>query len=601
MSKSDAEINAEAVETLFSHRLPIVRNEVLSRLSTGPRIPNYGNLDLGRLRLETGQALNGSHPTARIKIEELTAELDRLQECGKQHLLLIRFSGDPQQLAALADPEHARNQLNQFHLADRFNQAHYVDINHVADDPVLAEVRHEPGRLLCKWVERRTWDQMVQTAPGVFNRVTHEARAVNFFDLNLITGAAEVKIQKLKSLALEYRNKKLQEYLQLASDTLGIKGFEPLRLSPAIRHLLSRSDIEMTRVRVKLENGGIWEGGMGDVCPEQPDQLRAAVNLECKWRAADGRTVRLGLDARISELRILNPCSPEQYRAILNDARAWSGDQQPPPETAVPVAVPTGSTPAGSTTQVPTPGQVPVPTTVPLSNQKQPGSTPEGQTPERKPVGSVVLGQPRLRKPETLLERLSRIVKEAKATTQEPLEEAETVKLVKDYVEVEKEKMAAGLGAAGIQAGLTSWTSKEAIETFLKHIKKVLAHEIKLYEQQLEQLTHDERLVFRLSITSIVLALALIIAGSVLIATGLLTFGILSGVVGLLSGSVWMLIQQLANRLEKRRNRLEEKLTERTDLLTAVESSLILGEVKAMQAVAERLWQFASAALPKNP
>lgn len=605
MPKSAEEIIDEAVETLFSYRLPIVR-EALGKLPE-PRIPGYGHLDLTRLRLETDQALNGVHPTARMKIDEVTAELDRLQEYGKQHLLLVRFSGDGQQLASLADPEHVKKQLSQIGMADRYNKAHYIDVNHVTDDPVLAEVRHEPGRLICKWVERRTWEEMVETDPGKYEKVTREARAVNFFDLNLVTGAAEVKIQKLKSLAVDHRHKKLQEYLQLASDTLGITGFKPLHLSPAIRHLLSRGDIERTRVRVKLASGGTWEGGgITDVCPEKPEQLRTAVNLEGKWRAHEGRTIRLGIDARISELRILNACSPDQYRAILNDARVWSGEPPMPPPPGTEVGPPDSPQPTPEQT---TPGQAAGPTigvpTRPESTPpgKGPGTTPPVSKPPEQPPQKTrpTESEPPVPKPETMLERLSRIVKESKATaTEEPLEGAETVKEVKDYVELEKERVAAGLGATRVQDGLTSWTSEAAVEIFLRHIKKVLADEIKLYQQQLDRLTQDERLVFRLFIASIIMALGFVLVGFVLIATGLLTVGILSSALGGLSGTGWVFIRQLANRLDKRRIRLEERAAERTNLLNAVESSLAQRSWDAMKEVAEKLWLFATAALPKS-
>lgn len=556
LSKPHRKQVAEAVDALFGYHLePFVRDFVRRHPAADadapappPRIA--ASLSERLLRQEIEAALNGEHPTVRLELGELRTYLDELQESGHQHVYLFEL------------PEPRCRDLDGFD-PDGFRAGSTAAwIAEAQDGPVPASVRFDPGgELVLGWVETRPYVQFMgfevdpETGIQTAKKVPREERAVSYFHLDLTSGEAELKIQKLQTGAVDARHQELVKYRALVTEVTGCEELFQLPLAPAIRRAMAERVSGLNRVTVVLPDGGRWTGGRSDRCPVDPSEVRAAVSLKYTLPAT---SVRIELDGRLDEVQVPNPCTPEQLRSILCQIRDWYHDavnEVPLPEP------PRGE---GGAVAVPVRG-------------------PE----EASPAGPD----------ERLLERMLRLLRQA--ITDQGRRAADdrygTLEAVREYLAAHPSD-----GDAGDTA--EAWTSKAACAQFLRHIERVASREQLLYESEIRLLHRDERLLFRLFLVAAIAALAFVLAGGAL-ALALpdwVELGTLTAVVGLISGGGSVLIRRGIQRVDDRLDRLRARQDQSRKALDAIQGALAISDPaeqsEAMQRVATMLCERALAA-----
>jgi hypothetical protein len=224
----------EAVETLARYnKSPYITDFI--KQQPKPRIVPH-KYDKAELCALIKQVLLGEYQGRKkyvLKLEELIAHLDRLQETGRQHLYSFRLpeEGRDKLLARLRNFEEVKDLLGG---EDELYKGGCL-VWDAKDRPKLAVVRHdrptgdsEPRRLLLKWVETRSfWVPQQATGTSEFEdageeegaekeaeeleestetqeerqnqrvqiRVLREERAITFFVVDLESGDCEFRIR----------------------------------------------------------------------------------------------------------------------------------------------------------------------------------------------------------------------------------------------------------------------------------------------------------------------------------------------------------------------------------------------------------------------
>jgi hypothetical protein len=557
LSEADERRVTDAVEALFSYNLdPFVRGFV--RAQPKPRIRS--DLAERLLRQEITQALLATHPEGhRLELARLLDYLDELQQSGNQHIFLLSLPEEKRgelvriasQLAALASPlsdadpvalhnGHAR-------LAERYNANRWIAESR--GGPALAAAFHANRHLLLKWVETRDFfekcdEEDPETGGRISRQLRREERAVNYFRLDLDSGEAEIKIQQLHTGAQAARLHELEKYRALAAEVTGCGSFVQPPLAPAIRRALSERRDGIGTVTVLLPAGGKWTGNLekGDECPVDPSEVTAAVSLDFDWQAKRTR-VRAELDGRIDEVRVPNPCTPEQLEGVLGQVRQWYRDAVSEPSPAS-KAVPSA-----------------------------------GSAVETEEVVAPVGGAPAA---DWLLHRILRLLKAALSPGEAaPPPSADGVdEAVREFVAAHKPETEgrAPVGAEEASPPQDAWYSRAAIEQFLRHIKRVAHREDQQYRRETSRLDRDGRMLFWLFFSAAVLALVIVGIGGVLVVVfpGRVAVPTLTALVGLATGGGSLLIHKGHKRLDDRLADLRRRQDGNRRVLDAVHAALAI-------------------------
>lgn len=543
----------ESVETLFSYTLKPFVHDFLAR-QPPPRIPTY--LNEGRMRDEVTAALLGTHQNSRIRLEDLVAYLDRLQESGRLHVFLLSVPRD--QIRRLSEAEEVKRRLAGKGVADRYSQNHFIF--HAREVPELSAVRHDPGRLVLKWVETRTWwkvrerDLDLEAGVQTVKSDQKEERSVSFFCLDLESGDAEVKIQKLRYDALTTRRRAFEQYRGLAVELLGCDALEQILLAPAIRRALGEG-VLISKAEAVLPDGSIWKGKPGGSLPVPHDSLRAAISLEYRHE----HKIRVGLDARVDEVQIHTSCQPDSLQAVLSQVRQWHAD-----------AV----------------ANAPLPAFDGPDDRERDGHGKRQEEKWHEQVGRL------------LRDALSRKRSSGQDVPDQDSDRDRILAAVREYVlshpaEADASKNQAPTEPEGTPQERASgpWHSQVAIEQFLRYIKRVADNTLRIDRQEIQRLQRNEQMVFGLFITAALVGVGIVIAAVILTLAGQvqLTIGIFSGLLGLLTNYVSVLLRNSSEPLERKRTRIEARNAETERVLQAIQAALAVGDLPAMRQVAEML------------
>jgi hypothetical protein len=263
-------------------------------------------------------------------LRRLVDFLDHRQEHGRQHVFLYQVDGEQQAyLETMADPQRLRKRLAALGLEDCVDQPRYVWGAHA---PRLVEIRtRETGVLLLKWVETRHW---LQAVPGQAEMVPRRQRAVHFFRVDLGTGAAELRLQRIERDLGHTLRKELETYRNLAGQLVDLHRFSPVLLEPAMRHFLVSDRFQVRGWRVEL-GGGQQVGGKGGGPKLLHTLLLAFRSFGVLWvrgnwcRARGERPLDLRLDGRSDEVRVRWETEKEPLDAFLGAVRERAPKQSP--------------------------------------------------------------------------------------------------------------------------------------------------------------------------------------------------------------------------------------------------------------------------------
>ena len=277
---------------------------------------------VGGLRPEVIGRLRGHLAAGEIKLDDAYDFLDELREHGRQHLFLFQIQHSHRDdLARL----HAQWDEAIPPVANAHRQAK-VSLADKPAAPVLTGIFETDHHLVFRWIETRAWEQAV---PGQTERKPRTERSVNFFRIDLRTGDAEIRIQKLRPHCEVPLLEELRIYRELVQQFVDLEHFSPFLLEPAMRRLLTARRMSVQRWRIDWPESEGRLGGSVDPGFVQSLLFRLAnyfaleVAGEWLFRRTRGspRRVRASLDGKNNEVQIPNRCIAEEEEVILHDIR----------------------------------------------------------------------------------------------------------------------------------------------------------------------------------------------------------------------------------------------------------------------------------------
>ena len=330
----------EAMENSFSrYHVPELR-DFLRRCN----LPVGGNRDV----LVKGIHQNLAQGT--VSLERAFDYIDEISENGEQHVFLFRIKRErrsyldrlkdlnyvwervsPQAgFSDQTDPPGDREEIPELY-KPRSRECLFFSHKMIAELPSLVAVYRRPepqDTLFFKWVETRYWARAVQDGNRIMQMKTFSERSVNFLCINLESGGAEIRIQKLNPNPEKALREELNLYRQLADQVVEFDAFIPLPVEPAIRRLLSSKEAKVVRWKVKWIDVGNLSGGI------DPGFVRnilkrfgnyTGVRLAADWlfdqNKMEPRKIRAKLDGQTNQVELPNRCFPEEAHEIILDIR----------------------------------------------------------------------------------------------------------------------------------------------------------------------------------------------------------------------------------------------------------------------------------------
>jgi len=295
-------------------------------------------LPVGGNRVNLVDRIEVNLRSSKVDIETAFDYIDEVKEHGEQHLFLFRLKkGQHAHLNRLEDVGFVKTRVAAVRslptaLGDR-KAVHEQLYEPKPRDTVFFETKvdsSEPAlvaaywrgdqrqELFFKWVETRAWQQLVQSPPEL---KTYRERSVNFLRVDLQTGAAEIRIQKLNPNP----EKSLQEEFALfraeADKLVDFTHFSPVLIEPVIHRLLTSSTASVVNWKVNWIDSGNLGGGI------DPARVRSlfrrfrnfsALSLTANW-LFELRKVPVQLDGRTNEVLLRKRCSDYHLQVVLSD------------------------------------------------------------------------------------------------------------------------------------------------------------------------------------------------------------------------------------------------------------------------------------------
>lgn len=589
-----------AVETLARYNKSPFITDFLKQ-QPKPRIP--GKYDKPELCELIKKVLLGEYDGRKkyvLKLEDLIAHLDRLQETGRQHIFLFSLpeKGRDEVLARLRDPEEVKALL-------RDEKAVYGAGRVVWESkggPRLALARHDPPdgnepprSLLLKWVETRTFwapqkpagsaeseeaseeeelldaDEMEQVAEAAGTETggegrevqlrtgrdqkaqfweRREERAVSFFVINLDDGGCELRIQIARGQARATRQKLLATYRTLIADLFGFEPVGPTVLAPAIRQALIAREVPIVRCETILPTGGRFSGAKGELPPVDIRKLQAGLAIRFDWPQPGDGIGRVELDGSLDDVATLRPFLPEQHRLMLERVRRWREE---------------------GLALFSAPGTGAVITTAATDGGPQEGG--ESQPPSLPPPA-----------PPPPLATILKVAIVGGVRPDPPAVQPGIDRATREYVRTHPAETVGAAPASGeAEGGTTSpvppsvTADERMLERFLDYIKEVAQSEQATYQRELELVRGDEWWILRLFIISAVLALTITATGAGLIffvVDAKLTVGTITALLGVLTGRGTVLIRSYAKNLKTKREMIQDQQRDSRRTLLMIQTAL---------------------------
>lgn len=295
----------------FSRKAPIVRGFCKKK-----KISLKGNLKKIIVRLQTA-LMEGSIP-----LTEWICHMDKYRENGMQHIFFFKLNPDEMDyIEDLNDPPYVWEKLEEQGEERLYNESPCCRLD--AETPKLDAVVHDSERqlLMFKWVENRHWKQK--------NKPKNE-RTVNFFRVNLLTGNAEIRIQRIKSG--QGGNKKVREelekYREVVSKFIDLDKFSPFMLEPVMRRMLISHAFPFRRWKIRVPGKAGPGSDKGEIKTVGIPKIFAAVgftfrkifasHLSINWPFGRNSKVLVELDGRTDQVFVHQECSEEFLESLFS-------------------------------------------------------------------------------------------------------------------------------------------------------------------------------------------------------------------------------------------------------------------------------------------
>jgi len=185
--------------------------------------------------------------------DDLIRLLDNIEEFGNQHIYL--YSCTPEYLHRLKEEAYVRSKLEENGIEDKYNSS---DALLIPSEPTISSIIHTDRLLKFKWVEKRIWKQLIseeiQGDKFIKTYQIHITRGVTTFRVDLITGNAELMIQRLPS-GTRYGEIK-ENYLSKLASLIEINALSQINLRRAIKRIEESDEVEKRGTNLQTISGG---------------------------------------------------------------------------------------------------------------------------------------------------------------------------------------------------------------------------------------------------------------------------------------------------------------------------------------------------------
>lgn len=230
------------IDSIFSHKLDFVKDYF--RLKDTPfsfrKDILYSKLNEG---IDDGT----------FSLAELTELLDRIEEFGNQHIYM--FNCNIEYIKILKNPDYIKEKLISLNLEKLYNTENFLIL---PNEPTLTSIIHKEDILKFKWVEKRVWkdplEERIEDDKFVKTYQINLSRGITTFRINLISGNAEIMIQRLPRGA-NYEMIK-NDYLDEISKYIDIHSLNPLGLRRSIRRLEASDEVDKRQIDLETIEGG---------------------------------------------------------------------------------------------------------------------------------------------------------------------------------------------------------------------------------------------------------------------------------------------------------------------------------------------------------
>jgi len=185
--------------------------------------------------------------------DELIELLDTIEEYGNQHIYLFNVTDNYRR--ELQNKKSIIRKLKREGLEEVFNNSKPLLL---PDKPIICSIVHDSNIYKIKWVEKRVWkeliDEKIEGDKLIKIYQIHLKRGITTFRVDLITGNAELMIQRLPS-GTNYR-KVRDEYLKYLSKIFNVDALSIVNIRSAITRIENSDEVERRQTNFETLSGG---------------------------------------------------------------------------------------------------------------------------------------------------------------------------------------------------------------------------------------------------------------------------------------------------------------------------------------------------------
>jgi hypothetical protein len=230
------------IDSIFSHKLDFVKEYFRSK-----------EVSFSFRKDILNSKLNEGIDDGTFSLAELIELLDRIEEFGNQHIYL--FNCNTEYIKILRNAEYIKDRLRLRNLEKLYNTENFLIL---PNESTLTSVIHNDNILKFKWVEKRVWkdplDERIEDDKLVKTYQINLARGITTFRINLVSGNAEIMIQRLPKGA-NYESIK-DDYLDEISKYIEVHSLVPLGLRRSIKLLEESDEVDKRQIDLETIEGG---------------------------------------------------------------------------------------------------------------------------------------------------------------------------------------------------------------------------------------------------------------------------------------------------------------------------------------------------------
>jgi len=185
--------------------------------------------------------------------DDLIELLDTIEEYGNQHIYLFNVTDNYRR--QLQNKTFIIRNLKKEGLEDVFNNSKPLLL---PDKPTICSIVHNSNIYKIKWVEKRVWkdliDEKIEGDKLIKTYQIHLKRGITTFRVDLITGNAELMIQRLPS-GTNYRKVK-DEYLNYLKKIFNVDTLSIVNIRSAITRIENSDEVERRQTNFETISGG---------------------------------------------------------------------------------------------------------------------------------------------------------------------------------------------------------------------------------------------------------------------------------------------------------------------------------------------------------